>query len=881
MASEQRNELVLAQNQYALIQDETKGTVSVLVGPFKQGLTGTDRPVIYKDGKFIGVKLEDAISQHVSVPEGSYIVLENPADDEKKIHPNSGASQGMVELKIGRKINIPGPATFALWPGQVATPIPGHQLKSNEYILVRVYNVEEAKKNWPSELGKPRELVTGQLLIVAGTDVNFFMPPTGIEVVQDPITKMQYIRKAVTLERLEYCILLDQNGSKRYEIGPKVVFPTATESFVTRVESSATDQGDTTGSPNRQNVKFKAIELNDQMGLYVKVIADYTDTINYPGMYDGDWIGRPVKAKEKSASDPAAPPSPPKSAVPEYEYKVGDELFITGKTQRIYYPRPEHAIIEYGSEDGTFKRQRYYGIAIPKGEARYVLDKNTGRVEMVRGEKIFLPDPRFQIIVRRVLDERTVALWYPDPNRPGQGNPEAVAYNRNLAELAGTTVNYVQDTSYSAAMDLNRSINRGTRGSSALVQSYLGGASASAGPAAFGDKVSRGGKFTPPPSLTLNTKYDGPPTVNVWTGYAVQVVDKSGKREVVKGPATILLEYDQTLEKIVLSSGNPKTTDRLLHDVYLRVDHNKVSDTINVETRDMVQASIKVSYRVNFEGDKTKFFAVENYVKFMTDHCRSLLRAVAKTKSIKDLMDQSSIIVRDTILGTKPPAGKSEEKIERPGLAFKENGMRIYDVEVLNTTIEDATVSRMILDSQNQAVKRTLTLTEKQQEQEQEKAIQAIEQALVAMQTETKLKKLTLEREYSKAFHESSLAGITETAIRESKKKEDEITLAKKETAVHAEELVRLAALHKEEGEWLLKTTAAFKERMGAVDPKLVAVLQMLADRGLLTDVMAAIAPLAMQEQQGIGPVLDRLFAGTGFAEKVKSLLSKGEETAK
>ena len=40
------------------------------------------------------------------------------------------------------------------------------------------------------------------------------------------------MRDALTLERLEYCILVDQNGKKRYERGPQVVFPEPTEAFV-------------------------------------------------------------------------------------------------------------------------------------------------------------------------------------------------------------------------------------------------------------------------------------------------------------------------------------------------------------------------------------------------------------------------------------------------------------------------------------------------------------------------------------------------------------------------------------------------------------------------------------------------------------------------
>lgn len=845
-----RNELILAQNQHAFIQDETKGLVQVIVGPYKTGLTATDRPVKYVDGKYVTESIEKAVSQNPTVPEGSYLVLENPSEDDKKINPGQG-SQAPAPLKTGRKINIPGPATFALWPGQVATAVAGHQLKSNEYIIVRVYNVEEATKNWPKEIEKPEDnLVVGQLLVVEGTEVSFFIPPTGLEVVADPITKTQYVRQAVTLERLEYCVLLDEDGNKRYEKGPQVVFPEATEKFMTKKSDSATAHGEAT-TEIKSSIKFKATELNDQMGIYVKVIADYRDDINHSGITPSYSIGRPVTEETDVVADGSSTKKKNQpTQKPMFQYLVGDELFITGKVQRIYYPRPEHAIIEYGSEEEQFKRQRYYGIAIPKGEARYVLDKNTGKVELVRGEKVFLPDPRYQVIVRRVLDSKTVDLWYPN-------NPEAATYNQELMAMTIGSSNYVQETSYNAMMDLARSVNRGTRGTTAMA----GGAGAS-----LSETLNRGSKFTQPPSLTLNTKYDGPPTVNVWTGYAVQVVDKSGNRRVVKGPATILLEYDESLEKVVLSSGNPKSTDSLIHDVYLRVDHNKVSDTIHVETKDMVVAKIRVSYRVNFEGDEKKWFSVENYVKFMCDHCRSLLRAEAKKKSIKELIDTSTQIVRDTILGAHT------DKKERAGRIFTENGMRIYDVEVLKTEIEDAAVDLMLKNNQKEAVSATLILTAKQQEVENTKLIQTIEQNIAQLKSNTQINKIELDRRENLARHNADVKTLEEKSVREQHALSDALKSESLKTQITSEENKQTTATNEIELIRLEKETAQFLLRMGAVNPKLATALEQLAGTELMSKIMSAVAPIAVMEQQGVGPVIERLLEGTTLLDAVKNM---------
>ena len=334
--------------------------------------------------------------------EGSYIVLTNPTEGG---YPKSGTANSLPTLQLGRKVNIPDPISFPLYPSQVATVIGGHRLRSNQYLVVRVYNDEMARKHWEAAVIKPQavtqspkagsegepvstsvkpgedkkrpELTMGQLLVVKGTEVSFYIPPTGVEVV--PGEDDEYTRNAVTLEQLEYCMLLDENGTTRYVQGPAVVFPEPTETFVKR--------------DNQR--KFRAIELNETMGLYVKVIADYEEN------------DRP--------------------------YHTGDELFITGMEQKIYFPREEHAIIRYG------ENEVHYAVAIPDGEARYVLDKLTGEVQLAKGPKMFLADPRTQVLVRRVLDPKTVGLWFPN-------NKEAFDYNTRLsAATRGSAERFVRE----------------------------------------------------------------------------------------------------------------------------------------------------------------------------------------------------------------------------------------------------------------------------------------------------------------------------------------------------------------------------------------------------------------------------------------------------
>jgi major vault protein len=812
-------QLVLAQNQHAFVQDATKGTVQVYAGPHSLGLSPNDKPVVYDNAtdSFRPVSLTDAIKQNPMVPEGHYLVLENPAfKNDATLHfPGQGANSPTT-LQVGRKINIAGPTTFPLWPGQFAKAIPGHHLRSNQYLVVRVYNAEQANKSIPHSIAKAtktKELANGQLFVIKGTEVPFFIPPTGFEVLAEG---NQYVREALTLERLEYCILLDENGMKRFERGPQVVFPEATETFMTKKDNE-------NGAQSR---KFKAIELNDQMGLYIKVIADYEE---------GD-----------------------------QKFTAGDELFITGKQQRIYYPRSEHALIEYKDPKG-FSRQRYYGIAIPKGEGRYVLVKDAGDVRTEDGPQIFLPDPRNQVIVRRVLDDKTVQLWYP-------GNTEALEYNENLRELleettGGSGDNYLADSLVrSASVGADRSLNRMTKGSRTLA------ASAAIAGSFEGDKLDRGTQFTPPPTLTLNTKYDGVPQISPYVGYAVQVVDKGGKRRVEVGPTTILLAYDETLAVLELSTGKPKTTDSLYRTVYLRVDNNLVSDIVNVETNDLVSVNIKLSYRVNFVGhtkeERERWFAVENYVKYLCDHMRSVLKGAVKKHGVKDFIEHSTAIVRDTVLGVK-------EEGKQRHFFFPENGMDVYDVEVLSVQIADNRIADLLKNAQQTAVQNAINLSVEEQNLKTVERRTSIQGQVAELEHNLAAKKLELDTTLETKEAEAVMTRLEQEIAQAVARMNSEVEKQSSLDTIAEKTLAR----RKNDENFTIELEEArvemFKTKFEAITPDLIQAMYTLGQTEFTTKLSTALAPLAINEQIGLGQTLERVFKGTALENILDNLKGK------
>lgn len=837
-------DLILAPGEYAYVLDTTKGQVVVYSGPFKTSMAGTDQPVYWdtQKKKFERCQLDRAIQIDLVAPEGFYLVLYNPAKREDSAHPGAGKPSASVDLNVGHRVNIPGPATFPLWPGQFAEVVRGHHTRSNQYIVAQVYNADEATENWGKAVVKPatesgnelkpetpvltapKRFTPGQLMIVKGTDVSFFIPPTGIKVV--PESGKNYVREAVTLERLEYCILLNENGTKRFVQGPNVVFPEPTETFVERSENE-----DDPGAPKVR--KFRAIELNETTGLYIKVVAPYEEDHG------------PDKGKARQA---------------------GDELFITGKDYPIYFQREEHVVIRYGEQT------KHYAVAVPAGEGRYVLNRVTGEIKLVRGPVMLLPDPRTEVIVRRVLSQRNAALWYPN-------NQNVLAVNKELDESAKATGSVMpQAASYDAGRVL--------RASNYMAFAVTEDAQVRASRQVVGDTFSRGTKFTPPRTLTLDTKYEGAVAVNPWPGYAVLVLDKEGNRRVVEGPQPTLLEYDETLAVLTLSTGKPKSTDKLLEQVYLRVKNNAVSDIITVETKDLVKLNLHVSYRVNFEGDdKERWFAVENYVALLCDHTRSLVRNTAKRHQIEEFYERAIDIVRDTVLGVMTDKG-------RAGRLFAENNMRIYDLEVVDVQFLDPKVSQLLSNTQVRSLEQSIKTAEEERNLAFLKRVETVARKVAEEKAVTVEQKAGFTQREVQAQLDLELDRADAEARRSAAKLEAQLEEEATLTALHdgslgrerAAESQRLELREREDGlvlARLVKETEELVKRANAVSPSLAAALTAFASVDVMKTAATALAPLSHMSGTSAAEILAKLFKGTQFAGVLEQLATRPQLTGK
>ncbi|CAN5258921.1 hypothetical protein BH09MYX1_BH09MYX1_60940 [soil metagenome] len=654
-------DILVASNEYAYVQDLTKGDIVLYVGPTKISLSNTERLVDLREGRFVPLRGEDAVgvSPFVTASSSQYIVLENPPKDPS-VRPVKG-SNGATELLIGRRVVVPGPATFPLWPGQRARVIAGHSLREDQYLLVRCYDVVEGARQ-----------SIGIVYIVRGTDTTYYVPTTGFEVI--PQSEGTYVRRAHRLKK----------GT----------------------------------------------------GLHLRV----------------------AKAFDAGEND----------QVPPGRYEAGQDVFLANR-ESYFFPTEHLEVI------GEVR-----AIPIAFGDGIYVRDLATGNIDVVIGPVNYLPDPTRVEVVPRDVPELTRKLW-------------------NAKQEPGRAI-----------------------------------------------------------------------AVTIPSGFAVQVVGR-GKREVVRGPETRILAHDEELEVLELSTGKPKSQDRLLRTCFLQLDGNKVSDSLVLKTADHNDVEIAVSYRVSFLPGKDgtlRFFHVKDYVALLCDHAGSILRGAVRASSLETFYRSSTEILRGAILGEK--VGTEP----RSGRSFDENGMWIYDVEVLGVRILDPEVNELIGDAQKNAIVADVNRRQEMLRLDTERLKEEVSRALYEAQIDTLVKAVEHEekrRAFALAQTESALRVESTTRVERARVEAEAYTVA---ASARSDALARE---HEIERLQLDSRVAAFKEQMTAIHPELVATLKTLGHQKLAAELSKNVSPLAILGGESVTDVVERLLGSLpiGAAAHVAEALPK------
>jgi major vault protein len=807
----------------------------------------------------------EALKVLVRAGEDEYLEIVNPPEDPASRPPFSKATPTPT-LDYGRKVIVPGPFGTAPWPGEMITVVKIPRMGKDEYIICRVYNAEQAQANWdkvkfvsqaddPDATGEgeassdekdgktdtagefkfgtidPQEFTDGFLFGVYGSDCSSFTPCTGIEVV--PESDGEYVRQGEQLDAIEYCKFRG-GGKFRYVYGPAIAFPTPMEQFVEE--------------DGRR--KFNSIELPLNSGIHLRALESFGSG--------------------------------------EDEVTKDEELFWTDSKIKVFRPRQELSMIRRG-KDGT---GLYYAMAVPDGKVIYVLDKTTGRVENESGPKMVLPDPRTQILVNRILDARTVKLWYPN-------NTQALAVNEMLAAKASETY----DAKGVRTRDVSSRRAAFAVADDVMMASLAEAEEDSVGPVGGGvDHFTRPDKFQAPPAIILDYKYSGAPKIKVWTGFAVEVVNSKGVRRVVSEGETIHLKHDEDLTILEFSQNenDRKGSDRSKEGVYLQTRCNKVSDIVSCVTSDGVEVDIPLKFWVNFE-ELEKSFAVHNYVDLLYNRMRSIIRSLIRKHGIQEVLDNAAELIRDTILGKKEVGGADDEIVGRHGFSFDENGMRVYEIDVKVPEVTDEDLRDQLDEAQSTALRQTLKIAEKKRELDATRELEQIDREILDAEEKTKIKRaklstaevqraLDLELAEGGKTRDIALARVSADADVEDGRFERENDLAGREleakkAAQNSLGEIATAELDRENAtrhaeftdykQRLEADVSSVKERMAAITPDLVKALQTSADAGLAEKLAGSMGPLAILGGDNLLEVAQKLLGGLSVSGVVQGLTKR------
>lgn len=668
--AEKSSDIALSVGEFLWLQTISTGRYTTHVGPTNVTTSENQRHMI-PDGRGglmaveSGQSKDRAIQRSINARRNQYVILSNPASKDKP-HPTSGQANDDTPLKFGEIQVIPGPCHFALWPGQEAKVIDAHTLRTGQYLVIEVNNETEALANWqeatmgtaPWTLGqevvannvidtdgsthvatngetdgdgdgenqsktliqKPaatdNHRIQGRQYIITGREVSFFVPVTGIEVVKDGAGK--YVREALVLQQLEYCVLVSETGQKTVVRGPGIVFPrNAGETFYTYQSGN-----------NPNNATFRPIELGKKrMGIYVKALVDFTDE-----------SGK--------------------------QWEAGEEGFITGEDIPFFYPDERLDIIMYGN------KLVLYAVTVEAGKAYYLLNRDTGQIELVKGPAMLLPNPVQQVFIERMLTENEQRLWYPgrtvqrgtrDTNRMDYGEAEMLRGGRDLQ---------LSDTMQIAPT------RKG--GFEALI--------------AF--STQRDNQFSEPRVIKIGNEVPQAPRINVWQNFAVQIKNAANETRFVVGPQSTFLEYDEELVTFI------KPNDSSQLDVYLQVANNAWTFSIEAQTSDGVDVALELVASANFTGEVGKaWWSIENPWRMVFETLQAKLIPYIAAHQLEELITPTGYAnMLAQVISTSDDG-------EQTPIEFGENSMQIERIYISDFAVADAEVQALLERSRVNMVK--------------------------------------------------------------------------------------------------------------------------------------------------------------------------------
>ncbi|MBI4816436.1 MAG: hypothetical protein HY791_09260 [Deltaproteobacteria bacterium] len=914
----------VTERQFLWVQDDDKGEVILHVGPTMVSPTAADRVVI-DDGQ--GGFVEDPSGQPqrmVELADSQYAVLFNPLA-ENDGGPNGKFRSGRNEQKVlknGTRHMIPGPCSFFLRPGQRVEVRDAHELASNQYLVVKVYGeVDRAAPYYEitarsaaitaataEDVGDtpqtgistvaPVELKRGQLVVIRGLDTQFYVPPTGVDVVPDLAVDAYGTQVTAAMARK---ILASAPMPGTAAAGAVAAAPPPAPARAYDELAAESQMAELEAKPALRRKEKDAKVAIDQSARFRQQAARPAPPA--PEEKREEPVGADlVQVLSSDIHRQALEREMRKARLVRQAVVLGEKEFCVildadGKRQikvgpaRVF-PGPYDSFMTKGSNNRIYYAfellpQRALWVRfiapIPKEKLTHKLPRGIDLTEATY-------HPGDELILTGVncffFPFNEIEVLHPATGQPHVGNDHSDVFIEAIGIDQKSGI-YVRDLSTGEA--------RLVRGK----QSYL----------VDPRKEVHITRTVPTDEWNLWVGAQEPhkmtrePTTTPWAvsitvahNTAALASSAAGQR-VIEGPCVALLEYDERLVPMTLSTGTPKSDAKMLRTCFLRTAGNRVSDVITLETADFVRINVTVSYEVVFESAlKDRWFNHENYVGVLTDHLRSLVRSRCRQMRLIDLWPNVPSLLRDIILGERTDAG-------RKGRSFPENGMKVTEVEVLQSVILDEEIATLLDRVQRESVAlvigdRQVTeqlrsdklrqdvdreRTELQRESEERRA--ALEDLLLRLRQAQKLAVLKGDEEGKRAAAElEAWRELTVLDARIDREKRASDALVTRRIAESEAEARANRLLHEEETAFkraLADTQIALRDAEAkatvderkAVQPALVEALQAVGDKVLLGEVAQNMNLVSLFKGQDVASIFRDVVGGTKLGRTIQTLL--------